>query len=171
MAGESFILERMANPLGEAVVVSDSAGALRWFEWDDPTHRWEKAYRRRYPGVPLIEKKNAFRRMGVLRDYFDGDVLGIDAIDVAFAGTPFQLKVWNALRGIRGGETTTYAALAKRISNPTAIRAVGLANGRNPISLVVPCHRVIGSNGSLTGYAGGLPRKERLLQHEGVLLA
>jgi methylated-DNA-[protein]-cysteine S-methyltransferase len=166
MAGESFIIERLDTPLGEAMLIADGDGALRWFEWDDPAHRWEKAYRRRYPGVALVEKKNPFGHAKALRDYFDGDIFAVDRLDVAFAGTPFQLKVWNALRAIRGGETTTYAALAGRIGNPAAVRAVGLANGQNPISLVVPCHRVIGSNGTLTGYGGGLPRKSWLLDHE-----
>ena len=83
------------------------------------------------------------------------------------SGTAFQLKVWETLCTIPAGETLSYAGLAARIGRPSAVRAVGLANGANPISLIVPCHRVIGANGSLTGYGGGLPRKRWLLGHEG----
>ena len=81
-------------------------------------------------------------------------------------GTPFQLRVWEALREIPYGETRTYGWIAERIGQPTAVRAVGLANGRNPFSIVVPCHRVVGSTGQLTGYAGGVERKRHLLDHE-----
>ena len=83
--------------------------------------------------------------------------------------TPFQRSVWRALRKIKSGKTISYAELARRIGKPKAVRAAGLANGQNPISIVVPCHRVIGSNGTLTGYGGGLPRKKWLLEHEGAL--
>jgi methylated-DNA-[protein]-cysteine S-methyltransferase len=87
------------------------------------------------------------------------------------AGTPFQRSVWSALRRIPAGTTTSYGALAEHIERPTAVRAVGHANGANPISVVVPCHRVIGADGSLTGYGGGLDRKRWLLAHEGVAVA
>ena len=93
----------------------------------------------------------------------------VAAIAWATAGTPFQRSVWAALVEIPAGETVSYAALARRIGRPAAVRAVGLANGANPVGIVVPCHRVIGSNGALTGYGGGLPRKAWLLRHEGVL--
>jgi methylated-DNA-[protein]-cysteine S-methyltransferase len=91
----------------------------------------------------------------------------IDKLPVKTAGTPFQRSVWKALRKIECGRTISYAELARRIGKPRAVRAVGLANGQNPVSVVVPCPRVIGSNGSLTGYGGGLPRKKWLLEHEG----
>ena len=162
----AFILERMPTPLGEAVLVSDPEGALRLFYWEDPTQRWKAALRQRYGDVTLAEKKNAFGHGKTLTAYFDGDIAAVDSMRVVFAGTPFQIKVWNALRGIAGGTTTSYAALAKKIGKPDAVRAVGLANGQNPISLIVPCHRVVGSNGSLTGYGGGLERKRWLLDHE-----
>ena len=90
----------------------------------------------------------------------------LDRIPAVFSGTPFQNRVWKALRKIPIGTTTSYGALAKKIGEPKAVRAVGLANGSNPIGVVVPCHRVIGSDGSLTGYGGGLPRKKWLLDHE-----
>lgn len=98
--------------------------------------------------------------------YFDGDVSGLDSIPVDAWGTPFQKTVWKALRRLRAGETTSYGALALAIGRPGASRAVGLANGSNPVAIVVPCHRVIGADGRLTGYGGGLERKRWLLEHE-----
>ena len=98
--------------------------------------------------------------------YFAGDLGAIDALPVETGGTPFQREVWRALREIPCGSTTSYGNLAEHIGRPAAVRAVGLANGANPIAVVVPCHRVIGSNGSLTGYGGGIERKRWLLDHE-----
>ncbi len=106
-----------------------------------------------------------------VKAYFAGDLKALDGMPVAPEGTEFQKKVWAALRQIPVGATTSYAQIARAIGHPTAVRAVGAANGRNPIALVVPCHRVIGSNGTLTGYAGGLWRKQWLLKHERALLA
>ena len=102
-----------------------------------------------------------------LAAYFRGELTEFD-LPVAAAGTPFQQRVWDALRQIPYGETRSYGQLAAEIGNPAASRAVGAANGRNPVSIVVPCHRVIGSSGRLTGYAGGLTTKEQLLAHERV---
>lgn len=90
----------------------------------------------------------------------------IDSLQVASRGTPFQERVWNGLRRIPAGTTLSYGALATKIGNPKAVRAVGMANHRNPVGIVVPCHRVIGSNGELTGYAAGVERKAWLLEHE-----
>ena len=101
--------------------------------------------------------------------YFAGELDALDAIPIAPAGTPFQLRVWQALRGIPLGQTRSYLQVAVEIGDRAATRAVGAANGKNPISLVVPCHRVIASNGTLHGYGGGLWRKEWLLRHEGAL--
>ncbi|OJV44014.1 MAG: cysteine methyltransferase [Acidobacteriales bacterium 59-55] len=103
-----------------------------------------------------------------LREYFERKRT-VFTLPLAARGTEFQTRVWALLRGIPYGETRTYAQLADAIGNPAAIRAVGLANGRNPISIVVPCHRVIGSDGGLTGYAGGLERKSFLLELEGAM--
>ena len=105
-----------------------------------------------------------------LRRYFAGDFDALDAVEVDTGGTPFQQEVWRALRRIPAGSTWSYARLASEIGRPSATRAVAAANGANPVSIVVPCHRVIGSDGSLTGYGGGLPRKRWLLVHEGALL-
>ena len=104
-----------------------------------------------------------------LTEYFAGDRHEFD-LELAPGGTPFQQAVWRALRTIPFGATCSYSDIARRIGRPTAVRAVGAANGRNPIAIVVPCHRVIGRSGALTGYAGGLDRKRRLLEHEGVRL-
>ena len=103
-----------------------------------------------------------------LERYFAGELGAIDDIAVDPAGTPFQRRVWTALRDVRAGTTTSYSALAQRIGSPNAIRAVGAANGANPIPIVIPCHRVIGADGRLVGYGGGLDRKRWLLAHEGV---
>ena len=100
-----------------------------------------------------------------LQAYFRGELKAFD-LPLAMEGTEFQLRVWNALRAIPYGETISYARLAERIGNPKAVRAVGLANGSNPIPIIVPCHRVIGSDGSLTGFGGGLSTKKMLLELE-----
>ena len=101
-----------------------------------------------------------------LRAYFNGRCDALDGIDVELNGTSFQRTVWTALRSIRTGTTCSYGELARRIGVPSAVRAVGAANGANPVAIVVPCHRVIGANGTLTGYGGGLERKRWLLEHE-----
>jgi methylated-DNA-[protein]-cysteine S-methyltransferase len=98
--------------------------------------------------------------------YFDGEAVDLD-VPLSLSGTPFQGRVWEALRAIPRGRTESYASIARRVGAPAAVRAVGAAVGRNPVSIFVPCHRVVGSDGSLTGYAGGLPRKVHLLRLEG----
>lgn len=100
-----------------------------------------------------------------LEEYFNGERTTFN-LALAPQGTPFQQKVWQALTTIKHGETESYLAIAKKISNEKAVRAVGAANGKNPIALIIPCHRVIGANGKLTGYAGGLALKAKLLMHE-----
>ena len=105
-----------------------------------------------------------------LRSYFAGDIEALETIPVAPPGSPFQQEVWKELRSIGPGRTISYGDLAKRVGRPDASRAVGLANAKNPVALVIPCHRVIGSNGKLTGYAYGLDAKRWLLRHEGALL-
>ena len=106
-----------------------------------------------------------------LRRYLGGDLTALDAIDVDTQGTPFQEKVWSRLRKIPAGATWSYADLARAVGKPSAVRAVAGANASNPVSLVVPCHRVIAADGKLSGYGGGVPRKRWLLTHEGALLA
>jgi methylated-DNA-[protein]-cysteine S-methyltransferase len=102
-----------------------------------------------------------------LAGYFAGDLTAIDAVPVATSGTSFQREVWAALREIQPGTTLSYGALARELGRPKSVRAVGLANGANPVAIVVPCHRVIGADASLTGYGGGIDRKRWLLTHEG----
>lgn len=155
----SFVFDRITTPLGEAQLVADEAGRICLFGWYE-SDRWQSRF------VDLRPSRNPFDYSSAMDKYFAGDVFVIDGLPVLCSGTEFQVKVWHALRAIPAGETESYGALAKRIGEAKAVRAVGLANGANPIGLIVPCHRVIGSDGSLTGYGGGLPRKKWLLAHE-----
>lgn len=163
-----FRVDRFATPLGELAIVADDAGRLRAVEWTDQEDRLQRSLRLQYgpDGFLLARSRNPAGLSAAIRAYFAGELHTIDALPVATEGTPFQKSVWRALRQIPCGETITYGGLAKRIGRATAIRAVGHANGDNPISIVVPCHRVIGSNGTLTGYGGGIERKRWLLAHE-----
>jgi methylated-DNA-[protein]-cysteine S-methyltransferase len=164
---EGLAFDRIPTPVGEALVMWDAAGLLRVFDWDGYEPRMQRLLARHYgPVMPKTDRApEALRR--ALSAYFDGDLASIDTIKRATGGTTFQRTVWKALRDIPAGKTESYGQLAARIGLPKAVRAVGLANGANPISLVVPCHRVIGANGSLTGYGGGIERKRWLLNHEG----
>ena len=162
---ETLTLDRIPTPIGTALVVTDEQGVLRAFNWTDYEPAMLKWIGRRYPKARLVEGKGPLR--ATFDAYFAGQTDAFDDIAWEGAGTEFQKTVWKALCTIPVGQTWTYAQLAERIGRPTAVRAVGLANGSNPVALVVPCHRVIGSNGSLTGYGGGLHRKRWLLEHEG----
>ncbi len=119
-----------------------------------------------YPGESIESIDDPGGITSVLRRYFDGDVNALDEVNVEMHGTDFQKKVWAALRKVGAGQTICYSTLAKRIGSPDAVRAVGAANGANPVAVIVPCHRIIGADGTLTGYGGGLRRKEWLLRHE-----
>ena len=165
-----FLVDRLATPIGELLIVADRAGNLRTIDWTDHEARMRQLLDRQYGkgAYTLGAGRDPGGLTRAMRAYFKGDITAIDSLPVATAGTPFQRSVWRALRRIRSGKTISYAELARRIGRPRAVRAAGLANGQNPISIVVPCHRVIGSDGSLTGYGGGLPRKKWLLEHEGV---
>ena len=167
----SLLLDRLPSPLGHLRIVVDRDGALRAIDWD-PDETRLRQFLSKHNGTGGFTLEPASDPAGVtsaLARYFDGDVRAIDRIPVAMAGTTFQRRVWTALRGIPVGTTISYAELANRIDQPSAVRAVGLANGANPIPVVVPCHRVIGTNGKLVGYGGGLDRKRWLLAHEGCL--
>lgn len=164
---ETLTLERLPTPIGEALVVVDETGALRAFNWTDYEERMLSWVRRHYPKARLAEGRIPDAMRKAFEAYFAGDARALDGLSWQASGTTFQMKVWETLCSIPAGETLSYAGLAARIGRPSAMRAVGLANGANPISLVVPCHRVIGANGTLTGYGGGLPRKKWLLAHEG----
>lgn len=121
-----------------------------------------------YPDARVESGEDPGGVVRVLARYFGGDLASLDEVDVELHGTSFQQRVWNALRTVTPGTTASYAELAGRVGAPAAVRAVGAANGANPVAVVLPCHRIIGSNGSLTGYGGGLERKRWLLHHEGV---
>ncbi len=166
-------IERLATPLGELMAVTDAAGLLYAVDWTEHEAAMRRHLRLYYPPnvVETLPRRRPSVALASLEAYFSGELAAIEKLPVAVGGTPFQAAVWRALRKIRCGETLSYAALARRIGRPSARRAVGLANGANPISIVVPCHRVIGSDGTLTGYGGGLGRKRWLLAHEGVELS
>jgi methylated-DNA-[protein]-cysteine S-methyltransferase len=117
---------------------------------------------------PVPAQMHLDRTVTALNDYFAGKRKDFADLTLAPRGTDFQLSVWRALLKIPFGQTKSYGDIARAINNPKGVRAVGLANGKNPIPVIVPCHRVIGSNGTLTGFGGGLPTKKWLLQHEGV---
>lgn len=165
---ERLTYDYLDTEIGRALIMSDEAGTLRafnWEEWEAPTLAWAA---RSYPGAALSRAPIPAPLKGAFENYLAGDARALEAVPWAAAGTPFQQQVWRALCDIPAGETWSYAGLAAHIGRPTAMRAVGLANGRNPVALVVPCHRVIGANGALTGYGGGLHRKRWLLALEGV---
>ena len=147
---ETFQLDRIATPLGEVLVVFDHEGVVRAFDFADYEERMRRLLRLHYGAVSL----EAGAAPAGVREAVTG-------------GTAFQRRVWAALTEIPAGRTETYGQLAARIGAPTAVRAVGLANGANPVGVIVPCHRVVGASGKLTGYAGGLERKKWLLEHEG----
>jgi methylated-DNA-[protein]-cysteine S-methyltransferase len=163
-----LLIDRVDTPIGEMLVVADHHGNLRAVDWSDHEARMRGLLRVHYPkdGFRLEPTRNPNGLTHALGRYFAGDLTVIDSLPVQTAGTPFQREVWRALRQITCGTTVSYAELAARIGRPKAVRAVGLANGSNPVGVVVPCHRVIGSDGSLTGYGGGIERKYWLLEHE-----
>ena len=164
---ETLILERLPTPVGEAILVADAQGVLRAFDWTSHEARLRLLLRRQNPPTTLVEGRAPAVIRNAVNAYFAGDLTALAAISWRTGGTDFQRSVWTALCAIPVGETVTYKQLAERIGRPSAVRAVGLANGANPVGVVVPCHRVIGSDGSLTGYGGGLERKRWLLTHEG----
>jgi methylated-DNA-[protein]-cysteine S-methyltransferase len=166
---EAFFLDRLATPIGTALLMTDDRGALRALDWEDFELRMRELLRLQYSGVVALQDKRAPKPIrDALIGYFKGDLDRLAAIPCRFGGTSFQQRVWTALPKVKAGTTMSYGALAARIGLPKAVRAVGHANGSNPISVVIPCHRLIGANGALTGYGGGIERKRWLLRHEGV---
>ncbi|MCG9639396.1 methylated-DNA--[protein]-cysteine S-methyltransferase [Vibrio sp. Isolate34] len=147
------------SPLGIITLQANEQGLLgAWFEIHTTKPDQLGDQDDNFPIFELVTEQ--------LNRYFSGEAVQFD-VPIAAKGTPFQQSVWQALITIPYGETWSYAQLAEAIGNPKAVRAVGLANGKNPVSVIVPCHRVIGKNGKLTGYAGGVERKQRLLVIEG----
>ena len=163
-----FWIDRFTTPIGPMMIAADADGNLRAALFTDEEEVIMRQVRLQAGkrSFALEPAQNPHGLTAAILKYFAGDLGVIDALPVETGGTPFQQEVWRALREIPCGSTTSYGMLAERIGRPAAVRAVGLANGANPTAVVVPCHRVIGSNGSLTGYGGGIERKRWLLDHE-----
>ncbi|HLM52718.1 MAG TPA: methylated-DNA--[protein]-cysteine S-methyltransferase [Pseudoxanthomonas sp.] len=154
--------QHVDSPVGRLLLAADDEG-LRLIEFPSPRHPMAQPQQWRRDGHPVLERT---RRQ--LDEYFGGERRRFH-LPLAPRGTPFQVRVWNALADIGYGDTLSYLQLATRLGRPTATRAVGTANGRNPLPIVLPCHRVIGADGALTGFGGGLPTKRFLLELEGAL--
>ena len=160
----------LSTPLGDMLAL-DSGEGLCALEFTGPRERLprlEARLRRHFPPHDIVDRDTAAiaRARTWLDDYFSGRSADIGDLRLDMRGAVFELRVWAALRAIPPGETTSYGAIAKALGSAGASRAVGLANGANPIAIIVPCHRVIGASGSLTGYGGGLERKTWLIDHE-----
>ncbi len=164
-----FLTDRIATPIGDMILVARN-GVVLLLEFEEVTGRIERQMKSRFKDFELQSASNPFGISAAVSDYFSGNLQAIDNLLADGSGTGFETRVWKELRNIPCGETISYGELAKRIGNTNAMRAVGLANGKNPIAVIVPCHRVIGKDGSMTGYGGGLHRKEWLLKHEHALL-
>jgi methylated-DNA-[protein]-cysteine S-methyltransferase len=153
------------SPIGPlTVAVRSGKVCALYFGRSEPVVR--AAVARWYGGEGIVHADDPGGAVTALDAYFKGDLAAIDAIDVELNGTPFQRRVWQALRAVRAGHPVSYSHLARTIGAPAAVRAVGAANGANPVAVIVPCHRVIGADGTLTGYGGGLETKRWLLTHE-----
>jgi methylated-DNA-[protein]-cysteine S-methyltransferase len=164
----SFETADLESPIGTVTVAvrDHRLCALGFSDHWSAEVRWLE---RRFGAIDFRRSTDPAGVVRALRAYFDGQLRALDQIDVDAGGTTFQASVWHALRRVPAGQTISYGELARAVGSPQAARAVGAANGQNPISIVVPCHRAIGGNGHLVGYGGGLDRKRWLLQHEGVL--
>ena len=164
-----IIFARVKSPVGE-IVLACNGDALCALEFADAEARMVAWLKRRFGDFERVDAADPGGVCTRLGAYLLGDLDALDGIVVDGGGTAFQRKVWKGLRRIAAGKVVSYQGLARRLGMPNSVRAVARANALNPISIVVPCHRVIGSDGSLTGYGGGLPRKRWLLEHEGVVL-
>jgi methylated-DNA-[protein]-cysteine S-methyltransferase len=164
--------DKITTPLGPLWILCDEQFRLRAVEWEEYSDRMVQllGVHYRVEGYQRVSGTNPGGLSDRLHDYFDGDLGVIETLPTATAGTEFQREVWKTLRTIPCGQVMHYGQLAEQLGRAGAARAVGAANGSNPVSIVVPCHRVIGRNGTMTGYAGGVSRKEWLLRHEGYLL-
>jgi methylated-DNA-[protein]-cysteine S-methyltransferase len=164
----SLLIDRLDTPIGAMLIVSDHEGNLRAVDWADHETRMYRLLMIHYgrSGFNLDPAHSPLGLTDAIKRYFRGELTAINPLPVKTGGTPFQCDVWRALRNIPCGTTVSYMKLAKQIGRPAAVRAVGSADGSNPVGIVVPCHRVIGSDGSLTGYGGGIERKLWLLNHE-----
>ena len=165
---DRFGLDRLQTPIGTALLVTDADGILRALDWEDHEPRMRELLRRQYGALAVDNAQAPDDVRAALSGYFAGELDRLSTIRWRVAGTAFQRQVWTALTTIPAGTTMSYGALAAKLNAPKAMRAVGHANGSNPISVVVPCHRLIGANGALVKYGGGLERKRWLLEHEGL---
>jgi methylated-DNA-[protein]-cysteine S-methyltransferase len=159
----NLFTDTIASPIGDVQLVS-SHHAVVLLDFADNTERIQKLLEKRFGQYILNPKPLEWSK--AVQNYFAGDCSALETIPTDTGGTDFQKRVWQALRQIPVGQTWSYLEVAQHIGQPTATRAVGMTNGLNPISLILPCHRVIGANGKLTGYAGGMERKRWLLTHE-----
>lgn len=166
---KELLVDDIESPIGRIIIVVDE-GRMCALDFGGYEERMMKLLKRRYMDVKLKRVDNPQGFSALVRNYLAGDYKSLEGIPVHTGGTVFQQQVWNALREIPTGQTLTYSQLAAKIGKPKATRAVGMTNSLNPIAIVLPCHRVVGANASLTGYAGGLDRKHWLLRHEGALL-
>ncbi len=157
------------SPIGEMIGITKD-NALCHLDFSDCRDRVSRLLKTRYGDYELKESRDVLNLKARIDAYFASDWTAFDGLKLALGGTDFQASVWKALQAIPLGDTCSYAELAITIGNAKAVRAVASANARNPISIIVPCHRVIGSNGTLTGYAGGVDRKHWLLRHEHAML-
>jgi methylated-DNA-[protein]-cysteine S-methyltransferase len=162
-------LDNYESPVGRVLLVTDDDGALRALDFANKEPRMCRLLHEHYGDYRLESGPAPATHRRILDVYFEGKLTALDDMRIATGGTAFQRAVWKAVRAIRPGQTKTYGQIAKQLGREKASRAVGAANGANPIALVVPCHRVIGASGALTGYAGGIERKQWLLEHEGYL--
>jgi methylated-DNA-[protein]-cysteine S-methyltransferase len=161
----TLALSTVPTPLGDMVVASHDGGVCA-IEFDRGWPRTERRLRRALPSVTMSAGVDRCRVGERVTAYFEGDLSAFDALPLDPRGTPFDQRVWRELRSIPPGTTIAYRDLALRVGCLHGCRAVGAANGRNPLALAVPCHRVVGTRGELRGYAGGLERKRWLLSHE-----
>ncbi len=155
------------SPVGDLVLAA-RGGRLCALLFGGREAEARKALDRWYPGESVLRGRDPAGAVSALGAYFAGELDALDQVPVELNGTDFQRRVWETLRGVRPGTTASYSEIARAIGAPAAVRAVGAANGANPVAIIIPCHRIIGANGSLTGYGGGLSRKQWLLRHEAV---
>jgi methylated-DNA-[protein]-cysteine S-methyltransferase len=160
-------IDQIESPLGTILLVADET-SLCALDFVGYEARMMGLLQKRYPSVELMDSINPHGFSSKIHAYLAGDYGSLADIPVNAGGTDFQQLVWQGLRSIPVGTTLSYGELATKLGKPTAARAVGMANSLNPVAIVVPCHRVIGTKAKLTGYAGGLERKQWLLQHEGI---
>jgi methylated-DNA-[protein]-cysteine S-methyltransferase len=163
----NLCLSEHTSPVGAFTVVTRGEALCVAAFSDSTADVLVRALSRRYPDLPLATGAAPRAVEEAFEAYWSGELGAIDKLEVEAGGTPFQARIWAALREIPVGETISYAELSRRVGSPGASRAAGSANGANPISIVIPCHRVIRGDGDLCGYAGGVPRKRWLLAHEG----